>query len=165
MGPGDTETISGQLYRLEVTAEGEIRLSYLEEEQVLWCWELKEIPGMFFTINAPEFSASSEMDWFSEGAYSGDIETVNATTFPGKGTVHLECHDIDGAKPDTLTVSEEYHHGGQTEYREYTLIREKNGSFPLPEDALQKRYEDADQYILYRVQWEGGEFLFCLKFK
>lgn len=26
------------------------------------------------------------------------------------------------------------------------------------------RYDGEDQYILYRVQWEGGEFLFRLKF-
>ena len=70
-----------------------------------------------------------------------------------------------GEEVDALTVKEEYHHGDQVEYREYFLSKDKNDQYPLPEDALTKRYDDADQYILYRVQWEGGEFLFRLQFR
>jgi len=120
---------------------------------------------MWFALNNGQFNSASEMDWFNPGTYTGDPETVNSTTLSGEGTAYLEVHDMVGEEPDSLTVKEEYHHGDQVEYREYFLIRDKNDNYPLPEDALEKRYEDPDQYILYRLQWEDGEFLFRLKFK
>lgn len=163
-GPGDSEKLDGQLYRLEVTADDQVLLTYLESEQPQWCWELEWIPGMWFSLNNGQFNSASEMDWFSDGTYTGDPATVNYTTLSGTGTAHLQLGDMVGAEVDALTVKEEYHHGDQVEYREYFLNKDKNDHYPLPEDALTKRYDDADQYILYRVQWEGGEFLFRLKF-
>lgn len=164
-GPADSETIPGQLYRLEVTSNDQILLTYLENDQPQWCWELKSIPGIWFALNNGQFNSASEMDWFNEGTYSGDPETVNSTTLSGEGTAYLEVHDMVGEEPDSLTVKEEYHHGDQVEYREYFLIKDKNDNYPLPEDALEKRYEGEEQYILYRLQWEDGEFLFRLKFQ
>ena len=150
------------LYKLEVDAEDKTTLSYLEDDQLQWRWELQEIPKAWFALNNTEFTSAHEMDWFNEGTYTSDLSTVNTTTFPGEGTAYLQCR-FEGV--NELTIKEEYHHGDQVEYREYFLTKDKNDNYPLPEDALEKRYEDADQYILYRLQWEDGEFLFRLKFK
>lgn len=165
VGPADSETIPGALYRLEITADDRTLLSYSENEQLLWRWELKQLPGIWFAVNTTGSAIVWEMDWFSTGTYSDDLSSVNGTSTSADGTAYLQVADMVGQEPETLTVIEEYHHGGQVEYREYVLLKDKNDHYPLPEDILIKRYEDTDQYILYRVQWEGGEFLFCLRFE
>ena len=164
-GPANSETIPGALYRLEITAEDQTILSYSENDQLQWRWELKQIPGMWFAVNTSGSAYASEMDWFTAGTYTGDPATVNSTSTSGKGTAYLQLADMVGQEPEELTVIEECHHGDQVEYREYVLFKDKNDNYPLPEDVLAKRYEDPDQYILYRVQWEGGEFLFRLLFE
>ena len=164
-GPADSGKLDGQLYKLEVTSDDRVLLTYLENEQPQWCWELKWIPGMWFSLNNGQFNSASEMDWFSVGAYTDDPAAVNSATLSGTGTAHLQLADMVGAEPDALIVKEEYHYGDQVEYREYILSKDKNDHYPIPEDALVKRYEDTNQYILYRVQWEGGVFLFLLKFQ
>lgn len=164
-GPDDQDPIADTLYKLEGTADDRVILTYLEHEQPLWRWELKSIPGIWFALNNSQFTAAHEMDWFSTGSYAEDTATVNRTTLSGEGSVYLQVADLVGEKPAALTVREEYHHGDQVEYRKYVLEKDKNDNYPLPEDALAKRYTDEDQYILYRVQWEGGEFLFCLQLK
>ncbi len=150
------------LYKLEVDAEDKTTLSYLEDDQLQWRWLLQQIPKAWFALNTTEFTSAHEMDWFNEGTYTGDPSTVNYTTFPGEGTAYLQCR-FDGVSE--LTIKEEYHHGDQVEYREYFLTADKNDNFPMPDDTLEKRYEGEDQFILYRLQWDGGEYLFCLKFK
>ena len=164
-GPTDSETIPGALYRLEATSDERMLLSYLENEQLQWRWELKQIPGMWFAVNTSGSAIVWEMDWFSAGTFTGDPATVGYTSTSVDGTAFLECHDMVGQEPEELTVIEEYHHGDQVEYREFVLFKDKNDNYPLPDDIPEKRYEDADQYILYRVQWEGGEFLFRLQFQ
>ncbi len=149
------------VYRLEVDMQDETRLSYLVDEQVQWRWVLKKIPKAWFAITNSQSTSASQMDWYTTGTYSGEGDRVNYTTLPENSTIHLECK-FDGITE--LTVIEEYHNGGQTESREFTLTKDKNGIYPFPE-APAKRYEGDDQYILYRLQWDGGEYLFRLKLK
>lgn len=149
------------VYRLEVSNSDETRLSYLVDEQVQWKWLLKKIPKAWLAITNSQFTSASQMDWFTRGTYSGDPETVNSTTLTEDSTLHLECK-FDGVTE--LTVIEEYHNGGQVESRKFTLQMDKNDQYPFPEAPV-KRYEGENQYILYRLQWEGGEYLFRLKLK
>jgi hypothetical protein len=141
--------------------QDETRLSYLVDEQVQWRWVLKKIPKAWFAITNSQSTSASQMDWYTTGTYSGEVDRVNYTTLPENSTIHLECK-FDGITE--LTVIEEYHNGDQVETREFTLIKDKNGKYPFPE-APAKRYEADDQYILYRLQWDGGEYLFRLKLK
>lgn len=150
----------GAVYRLEVDMEDVPRLSYLVDEQVQWRWVLKKIPKAWFAITS-SFTSASQMDWYTAGTYSGEGDRVNYTTLPENSTIHLECK-FDGVSE--LTVIEEYHNGGQVESREFTLTKDKNGIYPFPETP-KKRYEGEDQYILYRLQWDGGEYLFRLDLK
>lgn len=149
------------LYKLEVNAQDQTTLSYLIDDQLQWRWLLQQIPKVWFVVNNSEFNTAHQMDWFNQGTYTGDPDTVNSTTLTWEGTVCLQCR-FEGVSE--LTVIEEYHHGDQVEYREYFLPRDKNDNFPMPDDALEQRFEGEDSYILYRLQWEGGEYLFCLRF-
>ena len=149
------------LYKLEVSAEDETRLSYLLDDQLQWRWVLKKIPKAWFNMTNSQFTSASEMDWFNTGTYTGDPETVNYTTLAAESKVHLECK-FDGV--EELRIIEEYHYGDQVEAKEFTLMKDKNGKYPFPETP-EKRYEGENQYILYRLQWDGGEYLFRLKFK
>lgn len=56
---------------------------------------------------------------------------------------------------------EEYHHGGNVEAKEYVLESEIPGSFVLD---VETRYNGKQEYALYRIPYEGGEFRFILTF-
>ena len=155
------EDSQSELYKLEVSTAEETRLSYSVDEQVQWCWVLKKIPKAWFAITNSQFTSASEMDWFATETYSGDPETVNYTVLKEKCTIHLECK-FDGVTE--LTVIEEYHNGDQVETREFTLPKDKNGNYPFTESP-EKRYDGENQFILYRLQWDGGEYLFRLDLK
>lgn len=148
------------LYKLEISTEDLMTLSCLKDDQLQWRWELKKIPKVMFALTTGDDLFGSEMDWFSDGTYTGDPAAVSDTTPSGEASAYIQCN-FEGVTQ--LTLIEEYHHNGQIHSREYTLVQDKDGNFPLPEDPV-KRYEDGVQYILYRLQWEGGEYLFCLKF-
>ena len=68
---------------------------------------------------------------------------------------------VGGLETDTLTLTEEYHHDGTVETQTYTLPRNQNGSFSL---EVATRYEEPEQYALYRIPFEGGEYRFTLTF-
>ena len=155
LAPEETPSV---LYKLEVSAEDKTTLSYFEDDHLQWRWKLKEIPKVWFSLTTDQFTSASQMDWLTAGTYTGAPGTVNYTTLSGEATAYLQCRFEDAAE---LTLIEEYHHCGETEIRELTLQKDKNDSFPLP-DPLEKRYDSGEQYILYRLQWDGGEYLFCL---
>ena len=149
------------LYKLEVSADDNITLSYLIDDQLQWRWQLQKIPKVWFVLNNTEFNVAYQMAWFTEGTFSGELETTNDTTLSEETTAYLQCK-FEGITE--LTLIEEYHHNGKTETREYTLVKDKNDNFPLSEAPV-KRYTDSEQYILYRLQWYGGEYLFRLNFE
>lgn len=53
---------------------------------------------------------------------------------------------------------------GQKLKEKRSVLGLSQGCFYLPENPA-KRYDEGEQYILYRFDWDGGEFLFCLKFQ
>lgn len=149
------------LYKLEVSTANKTTLSYFIDDQLQWRWALKQIPKAWFGLRTKDAVSGSDMNWFSSGTFSGDLSLVNYTTLSGEGDAFLQCR-FEGVTQ--LTLVEEYYHNGQRETREYTITQDKSENYPIA-DGLKKRYESGEQYILYRLQWDGGEYLFCLKFQ
>ena len=149
------------LYKLEVTLDNKTTLSYFIDDQLQWRWALKQIPRGWFCLKTKDSTVGSEMDWFTAGTFSGDPGEVACTTLAGESTAFLQCR-FEGV--NELILVEEYYHDGRCETREIPLTQDKNDNYPLP-DPIVKRYESGEQYILYRLQCDGGEYLLCLKLK
>jgi len=104
--------------------------------------------------------ANWEMAWFAQGTWDGDPTSIPSTDFRGYATICLQFHEDSVT---ALTLIEEYHREDFCETREYTLQKDKNDEFPLPE-PLTKRDDTPGAYILYRIPWDGGEYLFCINY-
>lgn len=145
------------LYKLEVNTEQNVFLSCYEDDHLQWQWLLQRIPGAFFNINSKQGATSWEMPWYQD--QSADPASVAYGTMIGTGTAFIR---FDAQDITALTVTQEYHHNGEVEVTEYTLTRhEKHDCFYLPEDPMLK-YEESEQFILYRFIWEDGAYLFRL---
>lgn len=149
------------LYKLEVNGEDRVTLSFLIDDQLHWRWALCRIPKMYFELNKPNVTSVLPMDWYNTGTFSGDPLEVNYTTLTGTGTAGLRCNDQEITK---MTVIEEYHCGDKVEAREFSVSRDKNDAFLFPE-PLSRRYEGEGQYALFRVTWDGGEYLLRVDFE
>lgn len=148
-----------ELYKIVVDEKGDVIFSHFVDDCLQNRWRLEAIPKLWFAVTNSEFTSASQMDWYDTGSFSGDVTELNHTTLTGDGTIHLECSDDSATE---LVVTVEYHNGDQVETREYTVQKDKNAHFPIP--AEECRYEGAGQYAVYRVAWDGGEFLFRLDF-
>lgn len=148
------------LYKLEVSTQDEIVISCLSDDQLQWRWEIKALPGVHFDMNTEQYRAAWEMDWFAQGTWDGDPTSIPSTDFRGDATICLQFHEDSVT---ALTLIEEYHREDFCETREYALQKDKNDEFPLPE-PLTKRDDTPGAYILYRIPWDGGEYLFCINY-
>lgn len=68
---------------------------------------------------------------------------------------------VAGLPEETLTLTEEYHHGAHTETTVYQLLPKKPGSFTM---KLETRYDGEEEWALYRIPYEEGEYRFLLVF-
>lgn len=154
--PEDTD----QLYKLEVSTDGVTRLSFFVDDQLQFRWRLTALPKVKINFNGKEVMMACDMEWFPN--WDGDLEPVNSTTYRGDAKTSIQ---FSGDSVTSLTLVEEYHWGDRVETRVLELpLHEKHECFYLPENPA-KRYDEGEQYILYRFDWDGGEFLFCLKFQ
>lgn len=149
------------LYKLEVSSDNVTTLSCLENNQLQWSWELREIPAVWFALTTSKYTSGSRMTFYNAGTRSDDALALSSTSLSGTGTMYIQCVDVS---VEQLTLTEEYHFGDQVEIREFTLQRNKDGFFSFPEE-LKARYEGAGQYAVYSIAWEDGEFLLRLDFE
>ena len=148
------------LYKLEVSTEGETKLSCFLDDQLQFRWLLTPLPKAKINFNSKEAMMACDMEWFAN--WDGDLTPVNSTTYRGDAKTSIQFSE---ESVTSLTLVEEYHRGGSVETRVLELpLHEKHQCFYLPENPA-KRYAEGEQYILYRFDWDGGEFLFCLRFE
>ena len=145
------------LYKLRVDEQGRILLSCTRSGQLQYEWELEAVDTARGGIQTVGKSISIQPEWYPEG--SADPEpSFKLVHVAGTATMNLGINGLEG---DTLTVTEEYHHGSSLEYSTYTLSRNDRGSFTL---ELATRYDGVAEYALYRIPYRDGEYRFTLTF-
>lgn len=154
------EDSPGTLYKLVVNAEDETTLACFADDQLQWRWEIAPLPTGQFTLRVLGSVSISPMDWFPSDR-TEEPDYINYTTFSDGQKASVR---IPGCFAESITVKEVYHRDDQTEINEYQLQMDKSGAYLFPED-FGKRYADGEQYAIYSIEWEGGEFLFRLNFQ
>lgn len=98
-----------------------------------------------------------EADWFLEGTYPGDLSLLSSATVYSNGTVGFTPEE---ESISALTVYEAYYTDGNAKYQEYVL--QKESGFHL---SLTARYQTGEQYGLYRIPFENGEYIFYITYQ
>lgn len=143
------------VYRVAVEADDSVTLSYSEKEQLQWKWLLREEYACTLSIATYGHTMFMNPNWLLPSE-ADPMPYFKHTDVVGKAKLTIT---LPG--PETLTLQEEYHHGGKVEYSEYQLVPEKPGSYTL---NLETRHDGTEEYALYRIPYEGGEFRFVLTF-
>jgi len=120
----------------------------------LWHLQLEPLENVRFMIESDKTHASWLMSW-----YPPDLLTDSEGFPPIVLQDHSASAAIHWSSMPTLTLVEEYYHNGQMERTEYQLMQNKKGEFPLPA-PLSRRYPEGEQYVIYRIPYKGGEYLF-----
>lgn len=131
-----------------------------------WHWgTLYQIPDATMVLRTDRGDHSLNMDWYSAELIPENAEVLNSVTLTEQGSAAILLKlDADAEPVNELTVMEEYHHDGQVDIRNYTLTRDENGQFPFPE-PLAMRYQGKEQFAVYSLTWDGGEYLFRVDYE
>jgi len=146
-----------ELYELQVTKEGTIKLSFLETENVQWIYQLRRVDLITCNVTALGALTTIYPDWFFPNTFSATPDNLiylSGADISGKGTVKLTVQD-DAIT--SLTVYEAYYTNGSVEYNEYTLEKD----FKL---SVSTRYESGEQFAIYRIPCGEIECWFYLNF-
>ena len=143
------------LYRLVMDADNQGTLSYSQHEQIQWKWLLREEYSCMVGVATFGHTMFTTPNWLL--SHEEDPEpSFKHTDVTGKATITITLQGLE-----KLRLIEEYHHGGNVEAKEYVLESEIPGSFVLD---VETRYNGKQEYALYRIPYEGGEFRFILTF-
>ena len=151
-------TENGSQYRLTVEEDDSVILTLEQDGQTQWKYRLSRVDTLVCTVKSSYATESPVLDWFPQGAFDGELSSVNGADVPGDGTVTF--HWLVG-ETDTLTVIETYCADGQVETTEHLLNADNKGQFALP---VQTHGEGENQYAFYRVPFDTGEYIFAIRF-
>ena len=146
------------MYKLTVEADESIILAYFEQEQLQWKWLLTDYgrDTCFVTVSTFGSTMTTIPHWYAPGredpGHGGSFDVV------GSATMNIT---VGGLATENLTFTEEYHHGGSMEVTTYTLEPKKPGAFTM---KLKTRYDGKDEWALYRIPFQDGEYRFTLTF-
>jgi len=140
-----------------VVEEQSVILSHTKNDHLQFTWRLSPVDTASVIVSTFGKTMSTNPTWYPEGP-DDPVPYFSKSDVLGKAKVTIL---VEGLKADTLALTEEYHHDGTVETQTYTLPRNKNGSFTL---EVTTRYEGPEQYALYRIPFEGGEYRFTLTF-
>lgn len=145
------------LYRVAVESDGGVTLSYSYQEQLQWKWLLRKEYLCSLSVATYGHTMYMNPDWLLPEE-PDPTPYFKHTDVTGTAAMTIVLPGFDQTQ---LTLIEEYHHGTTVESATYQLDRVKPGSFTL---ELKTRYDGKEEYALYRIPYEGGEFRFVLTF-
>ena len=150
------------MYKLTVEADDRVILSYYEQEQLLWKGLLADYGRDTCVITVPTFGSTMQMrpDWYAPGREDPQHENRPGTHVDVVRTAKLNLI-VGGLPTENLTLLEEYHHGDTVETATYILEPGKPGSFAL---KLETRHDGENEWALYRIPYEDGEYRFILTY-
>lgn len=149
------------LYKVTVEADDSIHLSYYEQEVLQWKWLLTDYgrDTCFLQVSTLGSTMSATPEWYAPGRE--DPAKPGRAFVAGSATMDIT---VGGLPTETLTIIEEYHHGETMQTATHILEPKdpkKPGSFTM---KLETRYDSGDQWALYRISFEEGEYRFTLGF-
>lgn len=146
------------MYKLTVEADDSVILSYYQEEQLLWKGRLTDYGRDTCVITVPTYGSTMQMvvPWYAPGRE--DPTPGSRASVIGKATLKIA---VGGLPTEDLTLVEEYHHGNSMETATYTLEPIKTGAFSLD---IKTRYDGKEEWALYRIPYQDGEYRFILTF-
>ena len=150
------EDDASALYRISVDVSGEITASYLLDDILQWKYRLSPVDTLQVSSNSAGVRSFFTPRWFYAGTfdtYAGSLECIEIR---GSGKVGFSWK---GERSQELTVLEQYYHDGALETREYDLPADSMGL------ELEPRYETGKQEAIYRIPYEGGEYVFKVIFQ
>jgi len=150
-----TGSASDTLYQLRIVESEDILLDCYENFELQWSWKLKCLDVMdveFKNIITTYYTAP---EWFEEGNFNGNIDLLRPRRPGSDGTITLIFRDD---VPNSIMIEAEIHRGQEIEIQQIQLFKNQYGRFSIEYEPL----EEADFYILYRVPYEDGSFLFCV---
>lgn len=157
MIPAEDESLA---YWLTVEEDHSVLLSFYHNDQLQWKWKLAEEDPMLASVSIQTWGRTvvATVDHYGSEDPDPQPNFRSQTSINGKGTMKLA---LSHPESDTLTLIEEYHHGGSVETTTYTLEPNKSGSFPL---EVKTRYDGEEEWALYRIPYGDGEYRFILTY-
>lgn len=148
------------LFRITAEADDSVLLSFFRHEQLLWRGELVPYGRNTCVVDVATFGHSTyfQPDWYAPGRPDPEPNFSHADVV-GDAKMKLT---VAGLPTEILTLYEEYHHGDTVENTTYTLEPTKPHQFPL---ELYTRYDGEEEWALYRIPFEVGEYRFILIFQ
>lgn len=144
-------------YELSVEADDTVVLTCLTTEKVLWSYQLSRVDMITAHTSSAGTRSHTDLNWFFADTFSNNLLQIpSRPDILKKGTLGFSTEDD---RITSLTVFEEYYTDGNVEYKEYVLRSEDGFNM-----ELNTKYETGEQYAIYRIPYENGEYIFCLKY-
>ena len=124
----------------------------------LWQLRLAPLDDVSFLIETQNSHSSLLMDWYPPELLNGWEQLPPGMLLESPANAFIIWDSIS-----TLDITEEYYHNGIADRTQYQLIKDKRGYLPLPQ-AIYRRYPKGEQYAVYRISYEGGEYLFKIQY-
>lgn len=144
-------------YELQVTKEGNIKLSFLRSGEVQWMYQLHRVDLITCNVTTLGTLTTIYPDWLFPNTFSATPDNLiylSGANISGKGTVQLKVQD---ESITSLTVYETYYTDGNVEHNEYILDK----AFKL---SVSTRYDTGEQFAIYRIPCGELDCWFYLKF-
>ena len=157
MVPASDETLA---YWITVEGDGSVLLSLYQNNTLQWQWKLIVDDPVIASVSVQTWGATGvkTLDFYAPEDPDPQPNFSKQTSVNGKGTMKIA---LSHPESDTLTLTEEYHHGDAVESAIYTLEPGKSGSFAMD---LKTRYDGKEEWALYRIPYQDGEYRFILTF-
>lgn len=140
-----------ELYRLTVEQDGEIRLSFLNNEELQWRYRLARADTLRWSTRSGGSVSGGPLEWYPEGSFDWKLENLNGCTIYGSGTVSI----LSEEPAEQITVYEIREDGART----LALNVNEAGGF-----ALEVSGEPGTDAV-YRIPWADGDYWFRIRFE
>lgn len=144
-------------YEVSVEDDDSVVLTHRIANQIQWSYRLARVDMVSVSVSTFGTREHLEIDWYFAGTFPGNLLQLSSGSINGKGKIGFSVED---ESIDKITVIEEYYTDGNVEYAEYQLTREEGFSI-----AVRTKYDTGDQYAVYRIPNENGEYVFYVKYK
>lgn len=147
------------LFQITVEADDRVLLSYYRSGTLLWQGLLTPYGRNTCVVDVATFGHSTyfQPDWYAPGR-ADPVPSLGRADVVGDAKAKLT---VAGLPEKTLTLYEEYHHGKTVEKAVYTLSPTKPHRYEM---ELTTRYDGKEEWALYRIPFEDGEYRFILVF-
>lgn len=144
-------------YEVSVEDDDSVVLTHLLADQVQYSYKLTRVDMVSVSVSTFGTREHLEIDWYFDGTFPGDLLQLSSGSINGKGKIGFSVED---ESIDKITVIEEYYTDGKVEHTEYQLTKEEGFGI-----SAKTRYESGEQYAIYRIPYDNGEYVFYVKYK